>query len=255
MRTILAVLAITMTLLTAACVPAAQAGPTLDGTSWLLATLDGQPHLAGVPVTLNFDAGRVSGTDGCNRYSGSYTGSGGRLSVGKDIISTKMACPGPVMQQAQVFVAALTGAAAYRGDGQQLTLLDAAGKVLATFTVQSASLAGTSWIATGYNNGKGGVVSPIAGTSLTLAFSADGTVSGKAGCNAYGGKYEVSGKTMKFGALAATLMACPSPSGVMEQESLFLKALSTVVTYRIEANQLQLRTADGAVAVTFAKAP
>ncbi len=254
MRTILAVLAITMTLLTASCVPAAQASPTLDGTGWLLATLAAQTLLPDRPVTLNFEAGKISGTDGCNRYSGSYTGNDGRLSVGKEIISTKMACPGPVAQQAMAYMSALARASAYQRDGKQLTLLDADGKTLATFAAQSTTLAGTSWIATGYNNGKGAVVSPLTGTSLTLAFSAEGMASGRAGCNAYGGKYEVSGKTLKFGALASTLMACPSPSGVMEQESAFLKALSTAATYRIEANRLELRTADGAVAATFDKA-
>ena len=39
-------------------------------------------------------------------------------------------------------------------DGQQLTLTDASGKALASFTRQSSELGGSSWLVTGYNNGK-----------------------------------------------------------------------------------------------------
>jgi heat shock protein HslJ len=37
----------------------------------------------------------------------------------------------------------------------------------------------------------------------------------------------------------------------MEQEMLFLKALEATATYHLEGSQLKLRTADGAMSVTF----
>ena len=52
--------------------PQAQAAPSatgadnLAGTSWLLATLDGQPALADTMATLHFEAGMASGSGGCN---------------------------------------------------------------------------------------------------------------------------------------------------------------------------------------------
>ena len=42
---------------------------TLDGTNWILTTLNGQPALKDTTVTLNFEAGRAAGSDGCNRYT------------------------------------------------------------------------------------------------------------------------------------------------------------------------------------------
>jgi heat shock protein HslJ len=45
---------------------------------------------------LNFEteSGRVSGSTGCNRFSGSYSTDGRNFSFGKDMALTKMACPG-----------------------------------------------------------------------------------------------------------------------------------------------------------------
>jgi len=40
----------------------------------------------------------------------------------------------------------------------------------------------------------------------------------------------------------------------MDQETQYLAALSTAATYRIDAGKLELRTADGAIAASFAKA-
>jgi len=42
---------------------------------------------------------------------------------------------------------------------------------------------------------------------------------------------------------------------VMEQEQQFLKALETVATVSQEGNRLELRRADGALAVTLAREP
>jgi heat shock protein HslJ len=48
---------------------------------------------------------------------------------------------------------------------------------------------------------------------------------------------------------------CVEPEGVMEQEQRFLKALETVATARQEAGRVELRTADGAMAVTLKRTP
>lgn len=53
--------------------------------------------------------------------------------------------------------------------------------------------------------------------------------------------------------MASTLKACLEPEGLMEQETEFLTALSTVDTYRVEGSQLEMRTADGAIALTLTR--
>ena len=58
--------------------------------------------------TLVFKGGQVSGTAGCNRYSGSYSVSGGSITFGS-LSLTRMACAEPVNQQEQAFIQALSG--------------------------------------------------------------------------------------------------------------------------------------------------
>jgi heat shock protein HslJ len=229
--------------------------PTLNGTAWVLSALPGQSLLAESTPTLRFDGGRVSGTDGCNRYTAPYTATGATLEVGARGASTQMACPPEIMKQASVFMSALTQARGYRVTAGKLELLAADGPVLATFKAQSQSLAGTSWNVTGYNNGRQAVVSVLNGTSLTLAFTGDGKVAGSAGCNRYTATYKSDGQKLTIGPAAATRKMCAQPDGVMEQEQQFLKALETVATARFEGDRLEMRTAEGALAMTLAKAP
>jgi heat shock protein HslJ len=116
---------------------------------------------------------------------------------------------------------------------------------------QSSDLAGTSWEVTGYNNGKQAVVSVTLGTTLTAEFGAGGTLSGNAGCNDYTASYKTEGKKISIGPAATTRKMCAEPPNIMEQEMQYLQALSTAATYRIDGSNMELRTADGALAATF----
>lgn len=226
----------------------------LIGSSWLLASLDGQPPIENTTVTVNFSADRVSGSDGCNRFNGAYTLDGMNLTFGP-LAGTLMACPEPIMQQADSFQKALANAKSFKVGEGQLTLLDADNKELATFAVQDMSLAGTSWTVTGYNDGKQAVVSVITGSELNAKFSEDGRVSGSAGCNNFTGSYTVEGdNSVKIGPLASTRKWCPTPEGLMEQERQFLAALASAATYRVDGNRMEMRTARDALAATFTRA-
>ena len=83
--------------------------------------------------TLEFAHGRMQGSDGCNHYGGPYRAHEGAFQAGPDLVSTQMACPAPIMEQASAFMHALLGARGYRAEGAQLRLLGADGAVLATF--------------------------------------------------------------------------------------------------------------------------
>jgi heat shock protein HslJ len=223
--------------------------PSLDGAAWVLSDLPGRTLLAGQPATLQFQAGKASGSDGCNRYTAPYTSKGGALQVSPGAM-TRMACPEDRMQQADAFMAALMGAKRYRVGSGKLDLLGADGAVLATLAKQVQELGGTSWKATGINNGRGGVVSVAAGSTVSLAFGTDGRASGSAGCNSFTTSYTADGSSLRFGPAAVTQKMC-ADSRVMEQEAAFLKALESVAMSRVEADKLELRTADGAMAATF----
>jgi heat shock protein HslJ len=230
-------------------------GGRLPGTSWSLTSLGGRPSVRGTTITLNFGTdGKATGTDGCNSYVTPYTSDATTVKFQSPGASTLMACPAPVMDQASAYTKALGQAATYRIDGQQLTLSDSGGKELAVFAAQSSDLAGTNWNVTGYNNGKQAVVSVIIGTTITANFDTAGKVSGSGGCNMYSATYTSDGKsTINIGPAVSTRKACAEPQGVMEQETQYLAALSTAATYGIDGNRMEMRTTDGAIAVSFAK--
>jgi len=227
--------------------------PPLEGTHWRLADLQGQALSEGPAPTLQFEGPRVSGSDGCNRYFGPYTRTGADLRLGPGLAGTRMACPDPLQARADAFARVLGDTRRYRiqttATGDRLELLGSDGGVLASFTTQSQALPGTRWEVTGINDGRQAVVSVQAGTRVTLAFDGQGRVSGSAGCNRFTARFEAGPGTVRIEAPAATRMACPEP-GVMAQEQAFLRALEAARTTRIEADQLELRDADGALQVS-----
>ena len=105
-------------------------------------------------------------------------------------------------------------------------------------------LEGTSWQLVAY-----GQASVIPGTSVTLSFQ-DGQAGGSAGCNSYGGAYQVAGDKITFDSLVSTLMACTEPPGVMEQETAFLQFLQAGERFQLQDGRLLIFTADGE-ALTF----
>jgi heat shock protein HslJ len=81
---------------------------SLDGTDWTILMMDQLPVLPDVPTSLRFADGRVSGTGGCNRFSGSYTTTGGDLVFGA-VAATQMACAEPQMAQETKLFSLLKG--------------------------------------------------------------------------------------------------------------------------------------------------
>lgn len=72
--------------------------------------------------------GRIAGSSGCNRFTGSFEmAAGGALKAGV-MAATKMACPEPFMAQEQTFFRALETAAGWRWQDGDLILTDAAGE-------------------------------------------------------------------------------------------------------------------------------
>jgi heat shock protein HslJ len=239
-------------LILGACASTSSQGGKLTGKVWVLDNLNGKPPVAGTQITAAFTADdKVGGTAGCNSYSGQYSVSGSKIQFAGPMASTMMACAQPVMDQENAYFQALAAAKSYAVNGDQLALKDSAGSVVASYNAQSQDLAGSSWLAIGYNNGKQAVVSVSAGSELTAIFGKDGNLTGSAGCNEYNGPYKVDGAKITIGPLASTRKSCNDPEGVMEQETQYLTALQSAATYQIEGNRMELRTAAGALAADY----
>lgn len=231
-------------------------GASLTGVTWTLTSY--QANGAAVPAvsdpdvaTLSFGAGGVlSGSTGCNQFGGTYAQDGQSLTITPGAM-TKKACSGGVVAQEAAILAALPKVASFTV-GTSLTLLASDKSTLLTYRAAPSGLAGTSWHATGINNGKGAVVATADTEKVTAVFSADGQLSGSGGCNTYGATYATSGSNqIAIGPVAATAMACLD-EGVMQTEQEYFAALGKVTTYDRKANQLTLKDATGATQVTFA---
>lgn len=76
---------------------------------------------------------------------------------------------------------------------------------------------------------------------------------GNTGCNSYGGGYELSGESLRFGALASTRRAC-ADEALNAQEAAFLGALGDTRSWRVTGDTLVLSGESGVVA-RFAAQP
>jgi heat shock protein HslJ len=227
----------------------------LTGQVWELSSLNGKEILPNTSLSALFTAdGKVGGSSGCNHYSGAYSASGNSFQITSPLVSTMMACPPEIMDQESSYLKALGEASTYSLTGDQLTFNDANKKTILVYKAQSQDLSGTSWEVISYNNGKQAVTTVLTGTTITLDFGTDGTVSGNSSCNNYHGTFTVTGKQITIGPLASTRMFCGEPEGVMDQETLYLAALQTAGTFKVEGTKLELRTTNGALAVQAAAA-
>jgi heat shock protein HslJ len=218
------------------------------GPEWVLVSLTGHEPatLAGLKrkVSATFRDGKVAGSFGCNGFGGTYSVEGDRLIFGA-LAGTMMACPEPAMAIENAVRKALMGSVPFTVADGVLTLRAGSGVTLVFEAQPRAALDGL-WQVTGLDNGKEGVVTPLAGTSLTLQFR-DGTVAGSAGCNTLRTGYTVDGDGVRLGVAILTRKACPLD--VMEQERQFLAALGTATHWAIREGRLELRRDDGGLAI------
>ncbi|MCA9949427.1 MAG: META domain-containing protein [Anaerolineales bacterium] len=203
--------------------------------------------LPGSEITALFQSDRVAGNASCNTYFASYTLDGNTITVDPNIGSTMMFCaPEELMEQEAVYLARLSMATTFEDVNDQLHIFDENGEIILIFeTVESAPLTNTVWQLTLYNNGKEALVSAIAGTEITAIFGNDGNLSGSASCNTYNAAYTVDDQNITIGPSATTMMFCGEPEGIMDQESAYLAAIETAVTFTITGDELELLNDQG----------
>ena len=219
---------------------------TIEGSTWNLVGLPGHDSsaLGGAkrPVTARFEAGRISGFSGCNRFMGGYTVDRDKLIIGT-LAGTMMACPEPEMALERAVHGALTGTLRYAISADRLTLTPESGAPLVFQMAPAPKLEGVTWKVTGFNNGRQAVVGTLSGTKLTLSFQ-DGMVQGHSGCNTFRATFRRDGDRLVIGPAAATRMACAG-DGVMQQEREFLAALETATLWTVQDGMLDMHRADG----------
>ncbi len=202
--------------------PASAAGNrSLEGTYWKATELAGKPtptEDAKREAHLVFQAGgRVSGSDGCNRITGTYDLKGTAVTFGQ-MAGTLMACIDSSAEVERAFRNALKSASRMTIAGDRLDLFDATGNRVGSFTASAQAsvptntpaFAGRSWQLVKFQSSDGTTLTPDDRAKYTIEFVAGGQLTARVDCNRGRGTWKSSGPNqMEFGPLALTRAKCP----------------------------------------------
>ena len=232
---------------------------TLPGSLWnVLMYNNGKEAVVSVILATEITAyfgedGQLSGNAGCNNYSAAYEIDGESITIGP-AITTRMACGDPegIMEQETAYLAALEMASSYQFEDQRLILLDSEGRRVVNYLEgRTFGLSETVWYLQNFNNGNEAIVSVLEGSEITAYFDEDGHLSGTAGCNNYSGSYQVDGEKIAIELGPLTMMFCEQPEGAMGQETAYLGALESAVSYRILGDELVMQNEAGQEVLKF----
>jgi heat shock protein HslJ len=223
----------------------------LDGTDWVLASLNGERPLKDTQITLAFKDGVAGGFGGCNAYGAQYTTEGDALSI-DPIESTAQACLAPegVMEQESAYLDAVWTVDSYRVADDRLELLDESGEVKLVYSRQEvfegdpARLVGTAWQLVTLDGSPFGE-----GMTYTIGFEED-RYTGLAGCRHFEGDYQVGDGEIAFISTSMLEDECPdAEDDYYIREGRFTDSLTWAQHWRIRDDQLEIHTAQGGVLV------
>jgi heat shock protein HslJ len=167
---------------------------------------------------------------------------GNQITFG-EFVSTLMACDDPIMAQEEAAHKVMTGTAAYKIEGNTLTITKDDLVLVLTRSTQNeteapasepATLTGT-WKLTSYR-ASDVLSSVVTNAEAFLTFNEDGTVTGTSGCNEFGGSYTVEGDQITFNEIVSTLKLCDSP--LMGQEEAMQQVMAGTAAYQIVDNNI-----------------
>lgn len=231
----------------------AEVTPALDGTEWVLESIDGAPLVEGTNVTLEFGDGRYNGYSGCNFYGGEYSSNETTLRFLSGP-TTAIGCNGPILQQEERYSRAFgydtevgyhvsTGRLELSGaDDTRLVFVEQP-----QLPMNPADLVGTRWQLRAVS----GELLP--GDALvTLNFPAAGIFDGVLGCIDFSGNYTAEGDDIWFGEYGHSYARCRDGDELDGVEAEL--TMSGVTDYRIGSAGLELLTYYG-VTLSFMKQP
>ncbi|MCC5821830.1 MAG: META domain-containing protein [Phycisphaerales bacterium] len=112
--------------------------PWIAGTVWELAAIDGRPPIEGVRVWISFkpDETWVTGSTGCNRFTGGYIRRGQNGLRVRSLAVTERFCSAPqgIMQQEARFLHLLGEAIGYHATAEWFHLIDDEDRVILSFS-------------------------------------------------------------------------------------------------------------------------
>jgi heat shock protein HslJ len=239
--------------------PASPAPPRLEDAVWQLyayrTDLGLKPAVAGAGNGyVAFDNGGFQINAGCDTLRGSYWLEGSRLLFSPHVASMVGDCPPTLRAQEEAVLALLPAIARlYRSD-RELVLLDDAGVPLLTLVAPDKSpLQRRVWLLLTYRDDNDLIVPALPAPTFTLRFENATQLAGVA-CDEYRGGFVRDERFLELeGPIATSRVGCKDPA-VARQAEEYLDALGRVHSYRVDAQSLLLRDADGRMIARFAAA-
>ena len=204
--------------------PAQDTSSGLFGKTWTLTEMEGRHFSADKPnLEFNRDTKRVSGSGGCNRFSGTFEIDGSRLKF-SPIVSTKMACLAADVQRTETSFFQLLETTTrfevegntlrlYAGDSPILVFVDWAAKSETGATPKAIELVGTPWQLVKFQGRDDQTVTPDDKSKYTLVFGNDGRVAVRLDCNRGSAAWKSHPPNhLHFGPLLLTRATCPPGS-------------------------------------------
>lgn len=258
LRTMLVALGTTLLLAAVPMATASAQGPVAagpEGTEWRLVSVTsmGKPMEvpADVTATLLLEDSEASGSAGCNRFFGSYVLNGDLLDFGP-LASTRMLCEGAAQAVEDAYLPALDAVVrwAISGDGR-LHLMDADLVDLLVYEAGAAGIEGITWVL--QEQAVDGVLAPLPQGVVAFIELEGGSAGGHSGCNSYFADYAIDGRSITFGQIGSTMMACEDER--MAVESAYLANLAAVATWASDGRTLTFGDASGSVVLAYEVLP
>ena len=245
---------------------APEASPTrlpIDGATWILESIDGQPPIADTHLTLTVDGPQFGGFDGCNSFGGRHESGesvirrNGTISVPEFVI-TAAGCPTPsILDQAKRYLVAIKQDAKASVADDRLHILDGSGQVALVFVReqplpgQPVDLVGTSWRLVDDEAIYGG-------DATTILFLNSWAATGTTVCRDYSIGYTASEGRIRIPAMGMSGSSERCSSDMSRQEHQFIEDFGWADEYSISqgggSEQLEVRTRRGKT-LTFEPLP
>ena len=235
----------------------------IDGATWIMESIDGQPPIADTHLTLTVDGPQFGGFDGCNSFGGRHESGesvirrNGTISVPEFVI-TAAGCPTPaILDQAKRYLDAITQDAKARVADDRLHILDGSGQVALVFVReqplpgQPVDLVGTSWRLVDDEAIYGG-------DATTILFLNSWAATGTTVCRDYSIGYTASEGRIRIPSKGMSGSSEPCSSDMSRQEHQFIEDFGSADEYSVRqgvgSEQLEVRTSRGKT-LTFEPLP
>ncbi len=223
------------------------AGGSPVGKSYLSVqvTEDGKPKQLAPDTRLRLDFRDVGGLGfhaGCNQMGGEVSLEGGTVTMDQ-YGGTEMACPDRQAQE-EWLAKLLVDRPTWKLSGDTLTLTRGSTTLVLKdrkIVEPDLPIAGTKWTVDGVLVGE--AVEHFPGTAAARLTIQGDRVTGSTGCNQFEGPVTRTATTLSFGAMRITTAGCDGDPARLERA--VIGALGSPLTYSIDYNRLELRTADG----------